>query len=276
MKKATTALASALLIGLTSAPAAAASANFHDARVIKGEKALAAELTLGTGEVAIAPGAFDKLYDVRVDYSPEHLEPKVRYGEGVVSMYALAQRKLGVPGQNAWQVSFTQKLPLKLHADLGAAKSDLDLTGLRLTDCTLLMGASLATVRFSTPNPTVLARMRIEAGAASVKGFGLGNANFDAFEFKGGLGHSELDFGGDYRRKGTVKASVTVGRLVIRVPKSLGLRVKAPDTWSNRVSLPAELVLEGDRYVSPNFATAEGRLDMEADTRVGGIEIKWE
>lgn len=268
-------LTATLLLLLASAPAAAA-ATFHDARPIKGEKALAVELTLGTGQVTLAPGAFDKLYDVRVDYAPEHLEPKVRYGEGIVSMYTLAQRKLAMPGQNDWQIAFTQKLPLSLHADLGTAKSDLDLTGLRLTDCTLLMGASLATVRFSTPNPAVLARMRIEAGATSVKGFGLGNANFEAFEFKGGVGHSELDFAGDYRRKGTVKASVTVGRLVVRVPKSLGLRVKAPDTWSNRVKLPAELVLVGDRYVSPNFETAEGRLDLEADTRVGGIEIKWD
>jgi hypothetical protein len=276
MKKAMIPLAAALALIQPIAPALANTLSFQEARPIKGEKALAVELNLGAGEVSIAPGSFDKLYDVRVDYSPDHLEPKVRYGEGVLSMYTLSQRKIGVPGKNHWAIAFTQKLPLTLHADLGAAKSDLDLTGLRLTDATLLMGASLATVRFSTPNPAVLKRLRIEAGAANVQGFGLGNANFETFEFKGGVGNSELDFAGDYRRKGLVKASVSVGRLIVRIPKSLGLRVKAADGWASRVKLPAELVPEDGRWVSPNFATAPGRIDLEAETRVGGIEVKWE
>ncbi len=268
-------LTAAILL-LTSAPARALSQTFHDARPIKGEKALAVEMTLGTGEVRLEPGAFDKLYDVRAEVDPENLEPKARYAEGTLSIYTLAQRKLAVPGKNSWTLSFTQKLPLTLHADLGTAKSDLDFTGLRLKDCTLLMGASLATLRFNTPNPVVLEKMRIEAAAANVQGIGLGNANFETFEFKGGVGNSELDFAGDYRRKGLVKASVSVGRLVIRVPRSLGLRVKAADGWASRVKLPAELVQEEGRWVSPNFATATGRIDLEAETRVGGIEIKWE
>src|SRR5690606_29581965 len=123
-----------------------------------------------------------------------------RYGEGSLSLYTLARKKLAVPGTNQWTLSFNQKLPLSLHADLGAAKSDLNLTGLRLTSLTLLMGASLASFRFDTPNPSVLERMRIEAGASGVKGQGLGNANFETFEFWGGVGNSELDFAGDYRR----------------------------------------------------------------------------
>lgn len=264
------------LLMLVSAPAWAQSQSFKDARPIKGEKALAVELNLGTGDVKLEPGSFDKLYDVRVDYDAASLEPKARYADGTLSLYTLAQRKLGVPGKNHWAIAFNQKLPLTLHADLGAAKSDLDFTGLRLKDCTLLMGASLATIRFSTPNPVVLTQMRIEAGAASVQGIGLGNANFETFEFKGGVGNSELDFAGDYRRKGVVKASVTVGRLIVRVPRSLGLRVKAADGWASRVKLPPELVQEDGRWLSPNFASASGQIDLEAETRVGGIEIRWE
>ncbi len=264
-------------IALSSAlPAAAATQTFQDARPIRGEKALAVELTLGTGEVRLEPGAFDKLYAVRAEVDPESLEAKSRYADGTLSLYTLAQRKIGVPGTNRWTMAFTQKLPLTLYADLGTAKSDLDFTGLRLTDATLLMGASLATVRFNTPNPAVLKSFRIETAAANVQGFGLGNANFDLFEFKGGVGNSELDFAGDYRRKGQVKASVTVGRLIVRVPRSLGLRVKAADGWASRVRLPEELKQEEGLWVSPNYATASGRIDLEAETRVGAIEIKWE
>ncbi len=275
MKKATIPLLAALCL-LSGAPAWANSQSLEDSRPIKGEKALAVELNLGAGEVTFAPGAFDKLYELHVDYSPEHVEPKVRYGEGVLSLYTLAQRKLGIPGKNAWTLSFTQKIPVTIHADLGAVKSELDFTGIRLKDLTLLMGASVATVRFSTPNPVAMKQLRIEAGAANVKGLGLGNANFESFDFKGGVGNSELDFAGDYRRKGTVKASVTIGRLVVRIPRSLGLRVKASDGWASRVKLPAELVQEDGRWVSPNFATAAGRIDLEADTQVGGIDIRWE
>lgn len=266
----------AVITLLLAAPADAATQTFQDSRPIKGEKALAVELTLGTGEVTIEPGSFDKLYEVRAEVDPESVEAKSRYGDGTLSLYTLSQRKLGVPGINRWNVSFTQKLPLTLHADLGAAKSHLDFTGLRLKDCTLLMGASLATLRFNTPNPIVLKQMRIEAAAANVQGFGLGNSNFESFEFKGGVGNSELDFAGDYRRKGQVKASVTVGRLIVRVPRSLGLRVKAADGWASRVKLPTELVQAEGHWVSPNYASAPGRIDLEAETRVGGIEIKWE
>jgi len=266
----------ATILLLTGSPAGAATETLHESRPIKGEKALAVELSLGTGEVRIEPGSFDKLFDVRAEVDPELLEPKARYGEGTLSVYTLARRKLGMPGTNRWTLAFNQKLPLTIHADLGAAKSDLDFTGLRLKDCTLLMGASLATVRFNTPNPVVLQQLRIEAGAANVQGFGLGNSNFETFEFKGGVGNSELDFAGDYRRKGQVKASVTVGRLIVRVPRSLGLRVKAADGWASRVKLPTELVQEEGFWVSPNYATAPGRIDLEAETRVGGIEVKWE
>ncbi len=275
MNNATIPLMTAISL-LMSAPSLAHAQTFQDARPLKGEKALAVELALGAGELKLEPGAFDKLYSVHVEYDPENLTPKARYGDGTLSLYTLAQRKIGVPGTNRWTVSFTQKLPLTLHADLGAAKSDLDFTGLRLKDCTLLMGASLATLRFNTPNPVVLDHLRIEAAAANVQGHGLGNSNFQNLEFKGGVGNSELNFEGDYRRKGLVKASVTVGRLVIRVPRSLGLRVKAPDTWATRVTLPPELVQEEGRWVSPNFTTAPGRLDLEAETRVGAIEIHWE
>lgn len=268
-------LAAAMTLPLA-APALASNQSLQETRPIKGERALEVDIRLGAGEVRLEPGSFDKLYDVRVTYSPDHLEPKVRYGEGSLSLYTLARKKLAVPGTNLWALSFNQKLPISLHADLGAAKSDLNFTGLHLTGLTLLMGASLASFRFDTPNPAVMERMRIEAGATGVKGMGLGNANFETFEFWGGVGNSELDFAGDYRRKGTVKAEVSVGRLLVRVPRSLGLRVKAADGWASRVSLPPELVKEGDRWVSPNFATAPGRIDLEAQTRVGGIEVRWE
>lgn len=266
----------ATAIALFVAPALAAPQIFQDSRPIRGEKALDVEIRLGTGEVKLEPGAFDKLYAVRAEVDPESLEPKSRYADGTLSLYTLSQRKIGVPGTNRWTMSFTQKLPLSLHADLGTAKSDLDFTGLRLTDATLLMGATLATVRFNTPNPAVLKALRIETAAANVQGFGLGNANFERVEFKGGVGNSELDFAGDYRRKGQVKASVTVGRLVLRVPRSLGLRVKASDGWTSRVTLPEELKQEAGYWVSPNYASAQGQIDLEAETRVGAIEIKWE
>lgn len=274
MKIASLPLFAALL--LSSAPAWAETRTFHESRPLKGERSLAVELSLGTGEVRLAPGSSDKLYDVRVTYDPTKLDPKVRYGENTLSFYTLAQRKWAMPGPNSWELSFTRKIPLTLHADLGTAKSDLDFTGLRLKACTLLMGASLATLRFDTPNPVVLTHLRVEAGATQVKGIGLGNANFETFEFSGGVGHSELDFAGDLRRTGHVKASVTVGHLAIRVPRSLGLRVKAADGWASRVTLPEDLEQEDGRWVSPNYASAKGRIDLEAETSVGTIIIDWE
>jgi hypothetical protein len=93
-----------------------------------------------------------------------------------------------------WQVGLTREVPLKLRVDSGAADSNLDLSDLRATDFELHTGASSTTVRL--PNAAGHTRVKVEAGAASVKLYvpegvaarirsdmGLGSSNIDQRRF---------------------------------------------------------------------------------------------
>ena len=66
-----------------------------------------------------------------------------------------------------WRVGLTREVPLALRIDVGAARSDLDLSDLKVTDFVLKTGASETMVRL--PKAAGLTKVHVESGAASVK-----------------------------------------------------------------------------------------------------------
>src|SRR5690606_12003734 len=86
--------------------------------------------------------------------------------------------------------------PLELDVRFGAGQAEIELGGISLERLHLGTGASETTVRFSSPNPIEADRVLIEAGAAELEVYGLGNARAERVEFKGGVGATTLDFGG--------------------------------------------------------------------------------
>jgi hypothetical protein len=71
-------------------------------------------------------------------------------------------------GRNAraWSFGLSAEVPMSLELEAGASSSKLDLSGLRLTEADLEVGASAT--ELSLPAGTGTTRVKIEAGAASV------------------------------------------------------------------------------------------------------------
>ena len=91
-------------------------------------------------------------------------------------------------------MGLTREVPLSLRLDVGAAKSTLDLSDLKITDLVLKTGASDTVIRL--PKSAGMTSVKVESGAASVKlkvpdgvaarirsTMGLGSSNIDQRRF---------------------------------------------------------------------------------------------
>jgi hypothetical protein len=73
----------------------------------------------------------------------------------------------GWRGERRWNARLTRDIPLELRFQVGACRTDLDLSDLRVTDFALECGAADMRVRF--PREAGTTRASVKAGAASVK-----------------------------------------------------------------------------------------------------------
>lgn len=131
------------------------------------------------------------------------------------------------PGARDWAVGLSDAIPFSLDVEVGASDTSLDLTGLRVTELRLRVGASSTEVRL--PAHAGHTRAKIKAGVSSL--FLLIPEEVAAhIQTKGGL------------------AAIAVDRA--RFPKTEGA------------------------YRSPDFETAENRVEIEVETGVGSVDIR--
>lgn len=109
------------------------------------EKALDATFEIGTGKLHISGGT-DKIMDATFSFKGEGLEPVVDYeigddlkGELTVSQCSAKFANLFNPKQD-WQMTLNDQLPLLLNLELGAGKSKLNLSGLKLKELNIEAG----------------------------------------------------------------------------------------------------------------------------------------
>lgn len=69
------------------------------------------------------------------------------------------------------------------------------------------------------------------------------------------------------------RVSAAIGELVIEIPSGVGARVKAGAALAGR-SFPSGYHREGDYYVSPNYSTAQHRVDLDANLAIGNLVVR--
>jgi hypothetical protein len=175
-----------------------------------------------------------------------------------------------------WYVGLVEGIPLSIDAELGAGKSDFDLSGLMVNDLTISTGASSSRLSFDELNTGEIKTLRIESGVSKFVADNLNNANFRRMEFDGGVGSYILDFGGELKRDVKVDINVGLGSLNIIVPKKVGLRIKYEDSWLSNLSLDDEEFIRKRKgiYESQNYAEAEGKMDVYIESGLGSVKIK--
>jgi hypothetical protein len=183
---------------------------------------------------------------------------------------------MGVGGSTQNQVAtiqFSPQADLDLSMAIGAAKSVVDLGGLRLSSLVVETGASQTEVRFSKRNAMRCTTAAFRAGVAELSVLGLGNSQCDRVTFEGGMGSVLLDYAGAWSGDAELEATVAVGGLTLRIPRSIGVTITTEQFLAT--FQPAGFTREGNRYVSTNNATAARHLVVTLSTSLGGVTIEW-
>ena len=192
------------------------------------------ELAMGAGRLDLNPGAGDKIVAGTVTYNVEELKPIVTVTGNTVRVEQRAEAIRSLHGKikNEWDLKLGDaRMAFSLR--IGAAKGDIELGGLSLTDLSISQGATDFDLSFKRPNQVEMSALSFQAGAASSELSGLANANAASMDFSGGAGDLRLDFFGDLRRDLHVSVKAAAGNVVINVPRGVPAQANLSSILSN-------------------------------------------
>ncbi len=270
----------AALIAAAVLPAMASGQSWRDAtmsRQIAGESAVEVQVDYTAGRFTVGPADSGLLYDMRVRYDEEVFEPRAEYRNG--------RLELGVEGSGRsinlgkgrsggeMHLALARGVPMDLSLDFGAVRADLDLGGISLTGLDVETGASESTVEISELNPVRMRRASFRVGAADFTARHLGNLNTESVEVDAGVGEVTLWLTGDWQSDARVSVDMGLGRLELRIPEGLGIRLTKD---SFLTSLDSQgLIKRGDAWYSPDWDQAERQVSIDLDTAFGAVEVVW-
>ncbi|MFQ5615072.1 MAG: LiaI-LiaF-like domain-containing protein [Anaerolineales bacterium] len=144
-----------------------------------------------------------------------------------------------------WDIGLNTAVPLNLDIGLGIGESNLDLTGLAVSDLYLSMGVGETTIMLAEGEY----RAKVDAGVGQTTII--------------------LPDQGDIR----LDIDLGVGEVVIRIPESMAARIHT-DRGITGLQVPIGYQKQGGVYASPGYATAENRTEIFVDLGIGNIAIR--
>ena len=252
--------------------------SIHEEIPWKGETLVEVEIDFGAGDLTLSAGSGDLLLDADIETDEDALRPEIHYRvqDGIGKLRLKIEKRerhhWRWPRRSRWELRFSDKVPLTFEINVGANKGRLDFTDLCVRNLEINVGASSTDILFSKPNPEVLERIEICAGAARVRAKGLGNANFERLTFEGGVGFYTLDFRGKLDREADVDIEMGVAQLTMLIPEEVGARIKkeAPLTafWADGFRM------EDGYYVNDSFGGTKGTLTITVEGGLGSINVE--
>ena len=236
----------------------------------------------GAGKIDVRGTDDPLLYAMHLRYDESRALPLHRYdAEQRSVLLGLESRGRGLRASSGersesgeLRLALPRSVPLDLSFELGGTQSTLELGGLALQSLRLECGATDATLLFTTPNRTRMRDMEIDVGAADFFALHLANANAEQIRVRGGIGVVDLEFGGTWTNDLSVTTRLTVGKLVLRIPRDVGVRLEV-----QRVAAGFDhqgFVKRDDGWYSANWDTAARHLRVRAETFLGQIEVQHE
>jgi hypothetical protein len=233
----------------------------------------------GAGRVDVRGTDDALLYGMHLRYDELRASPVHRYDAeqrssvlGLESRHGIRAPSSGGSETGELRLVLPRKIPLDLDLELGGTEAMLELGGLALQSMRLECGATDATLGFTMPNRTHMRELDVSMGAASFTALHLANANADLIRVRGGVGVADLDFSGSWTRDLTVESRVAIGKLVLRIPTDVGVRLEV-----QRVAAGFDhegLVKRDDAWYSSNWETAKHKLRVRAETVFGAISVE--
>ncbi len=235
-------------------------------------------LTISKGEpekVVIVESATES-DDARVDITYA-LRNRVGYLE--ITLGDMSEDRAGIGFSNfdrgRWTLKLTNAVPISLDVELGVGSGRFDLGGLQLKDFNLSTGASDVRLSFEEVNAATIEDINIESGVGSFAASNLGNANFKRLRFQGGVGSCTLDFNGKLETEVDVDAEVSLGMLTIIVPDEVGARILYDKNLMSHIDLDRDFSSSGeDEYMTENYESARGRMNIRISSGMGNISVR--
>lgn len=242
---------------------------------LSGAEMAPVDIRFSAGDLEIEAGAPDLLYSGHFRYNVEQWEPEVTYEDGRLTIeQGGTEEDWGIPTgntRNEWKLEFSPQIPLEMNIDIGAGDSQLDFTGLQLTELDLDAGAGNVDVRFYEPNEARMDRFALDTGAARLDVTGIGHAGPERMTVNGGVGEMTLDFTGKWPGSADIDITAGVGALTLRLPDDVGVRVETDGGLTNVEA--DDLQREGDDYVNDAFGEAQIELLIHVTTGVGNLRL---
>ncbi len=231
--------------------------------------------------LVVRPDVGARLLNGRFHYNVAQWEPTITQNTGDNVARVSIKQGLGSQLQlgkldekyiNEWTIGLARNVPLDLGIDLGSGSAQLDLGGLSLRDFSLTTGSADVVVNVSAPNPEPLGQIRLTTGTGKFVASGLGNSNFDHLSVFGGAGTIDLDFSGTWQRSAIVDITAGAGKINVRVPATLGVRVMLSSPLSSVDTLG--FTQRGDKeYVNEAYGHSPLTLTINIKTGVGSVSL---
>ncbi|MFP4395499.1 MAG: toast rack family protein [Anaerolineales bacterium] len=174
---------------------------------------------------------------------------------------------------NTWDIGLRRHVPLDLGVDLGRGELQMALGGLSLTRLGITTGGADLSLSFNAPNPETMSTLRITAGTGKCVASDLGNANFDRLNITGGAGNIDLDFGGTWQRSALADIKAGAGRITLRAPADLGVRVTFASTPLNTTDITGFTQQDDNVYVNAAYGQSPLTLTINLTTGVGALTL---
>ncbi|MGH7717430.1 MAG: hypothetical protein ACREON_01115 [Gemmatimonadaceae bacterium] len=264
----------------------------HAVRATTGERdSLTVYLRYVAGALTLAT-AHDSgvLYDVRTRFDPSRGTPEARFDPASRtlrvqsdSMSVRSRLRLGGfvfgDGDNkdrppaTMRIGLAPGVPLRLDAELTAVEGRLDLSGMSVSSLHLRSTASDTRLTFGTPNPVRVSEVEIRGTATHVEVQQLGNANAERVDVRVVAGSVDLDVSGAWSGTMELRLDVSLGEATLRVPSDVGVRLEWNGVLGD-LSAPGLVERDGAR-VSENWSVASRKLIVDADARLGELDLQW-
>ncbi len=249
-------------------------------------KIIEIECDLAAGEFTIKSGAIEEIAAIEIEYDKRIIEYKIDYSERGEKGYLfidIDHRKNRSFSdfhdlENNWDIVLSDKFETSINLDIGACEADFDFGGIRLTNLDIDVGAASGVIDFSEPNKSRLREINIEAGASSLEMHNLGNANFEYFEFSGGIGSYDFDFRGKYSGESIINIEIGLGTSEIILPRNVPVRVETEgNNWLSSIEFHNDDLVEidDDIYETEDFENAKTRIVLRLEVGLGSIDIYW-
>lgn len=272
---------------------------------LEDQSELYAKLVLGGGKVWLTKSSHGELLSVKVDYNKEDIRPVFDYrndeydGEAML-FFSIASRdhysknndvfeemdffdedhdiSLGISSlkKTSWNLKFTDEIPIEFEIAVGAAKANLDFSGMKISDLNIEAGATKIFVIFNEPNPIKMNEMNLELGLTRFKGKHLLNANFDELNIETGVGSTTLDLTGEINRRVYVNIEVGLGSTTIILPKNAGVKLYLETSFLTSVDTDELREVKDGIFESDNWGETEAELIIEIEATFGFVEIIYE